>query len=173
MSMYTTQQALEIAITIIEADQSLTSASRCEIIHKLKILSKKAWRQSWNKNTIREAIHRFVEEHGRLPNTSDLRGDNMPSEPTIRAYFHMTLTTLLVHEFPEYRFYKISPKANRYDMLTKDEWLKYFAEQFNKHLCPEMNGRVYNQLRDRGTPTWDTIARYTGDITVPTVNITN
>ena len=28
-----------------------------------------------------------------------------------------------------------------------------------------MNGRVYNQLRDRGTPTWDTIARYTGDVT--------
>lgn len=137
MSMYTTQQALAIAITIIEADQSLTSASRCEIIHKLKILSKKAWRQSWNNNTIREAIHRFVEEHGRLPNTSDLRGDNMPSEPTIRAYFHMTLTTLLVHEFPEYRFYKISPKANRYDMLTKDEWLKYFAEQFNSIYVPK------------------------------------
>ena len=67
---------------------------------------------------------------------------------------------------------KIEQTLN-YDMLTKDEWLKYFAEQFNKHLCPEMNGRVYNQLRDRGTPTWDTIARYTGDITVPTVNITN
>ena len=165
MGMYTIQQALEIALKSVESDESLSRATRREVMEKINTVSKTTWRKSWNQETIRKAIHSFMEEHGRLPNTADLRLNNMPSEPTIRAYFHMNLTTLLITEFPEHRFYKISPKAEKYDMLTREEWLNFFSEQFNKHLCPEMNGRVYNQLRDRNTPTWDTIARYTGDIT--------
>lgn len=161
---YSSQEAIKIAIESVELRTDLSEASRRETLKKLKALSKNVWQKSWNQKTIVEAIHKFKEEHGRVPNTADLHRDELPSLHTIQAHFHLAYSTFIAQEFPEYRFYHINPKADRYAALTKEEWLAFFAEQFNKHLCPEMNGRVYNQLRDSGTPTWDTIARYTGDI---------
>lgn len=162
---YSSQEAIRIAIESVKIRADISEASRRETLKKLNALSKNVWYKSWDKESIKEAIHKFKDQHGRIPNTADLARIELPSYNIIRAHFHLSYSTFIAQEFPEYRFYKPNPKTNRYDALTVDEWIQFFVEQFNKHLCPEMNGRVYNQLRDRGTPTWDTIARYTGDIT--------
>jgi hypothetical protein len=164
--MFSIQQAIEIAAQSVKMRTDLPTATYQEVLGKLERLSRQVWNKSWNKETIIEALQRFKEENGRAPIVTDLNQKELPSGGTIQAYFHTTPATFLKQMFPENR---CRPKSfNRgkvYGFVTEEDWLQCFTEQFNKHLCTEMNGRVYNQLRDDSTPTWNTIARNTGTIT--------
>ena len=166
MSINSFKQALEVAVQSIEMRDDIPPGTKRDIMRCMHGLYAQVGRRCWTKEEILDAIHKFKDNHGRYPTLADLNMGELPSEYVIKARCNHSLRTLLIQEFPELAFYQPPKKSgNFYDSLTKEEWLTYFSEQFNKHLCPGMNGRVYNQRRDKGTPTWHTIAMRTGDIT--------
>lgn len=166
MSMFSLQQAIEIAAQSVEMRTDLSPATHREVLEKLENLSKHVWMTSWNKKTIVEALHKFKEENGRAPNVTDLNLKCLPSGGTIQAHFHITASLFLKQMFPENRCQPHSFNRNNvYGFVTEEDWLECFITQFNKHLCPEMNARYYDRFRDDSTPTWHTIAKHTGTLT--------
>lgn len=159
MSMYNAQQAMEIAIRTVKQCCDLTEASKNDVLKKLYAITKSVTKKNWDQKSILEALHKFHKTHGKPPAVLDLSLDELPSGYIITSHFHCSPGTLLRREFPETR--KVRPK-NIYGFTTEQEWIDCFKEQFNKHLFPGMNNRKYNQIRDKGTPAWETIARNTG-----------
>ena len=51
---------------------------------------------------------------------------------------------------------------NSMNLDTEDDWINCFREQFNKNIDEGISSKKYNLLRDKNTPTWETIARHCG-----------
>lgn len=150
---------MEIAIQSVEQRSDLTDTGKKDVLKKLYSITKTVTRNNWNKETIIEALHKYRNIHGKPPAVLDLTSEDLPSGYVIISHFHCSPATLLRREFPET---KRARAQNAFGFSTEQEWIDCFSKQFNKHLYPGMNSRKYNQLRDKGTPAWETIARNTG-----------
>ena len=114
----------------------------------------------WTKEQVFDALDKWKAEHGRNPTITNLAETDMPSGSTIQYLFDMKPTAFLNIYYPNN-----TPKKNtsQYTIKSKQEWIDNFVEQFNKN--KPISGREYDLKRDKGTPTWGTIARYVGAAT--------
>ena len=124
-------------------------------------MSGRDWYIRWDKESIIKALNDYKEKTGRAPTVTNLVETGMPKNLTIQSHFHIRASEFLKQLFPENRNLKKNAKPySKFGFETEEEWLNCFAEQFKKHLCPDMCSKKYDLLRDKGTPTWSTIAKH-------------
>ena len=61
--------------------------------------------------------------------------------------------------------HSINPRAryhSAFGFQTKEDWLRCFRTQFEKHRKEIRSAKNYNALKDRGAPTWGTICNHVG-----------
>ena len=159
MGKITFQKAIQIAIGSTRDNNVIDEKERSETIKILENVLKRDYFTYWDKDKIIEALMDYKERTGLTPTVTSLTEIGMPKATTIRTHFHIKASLLLKQLFPENR--RTRPEkmyTNPYGFDTEEAWLKCFTEQFHKCGCP--TSRRYNALRDKDTPTWNTIARY-------------
>lgn len=104
----------------------------------------------------------YKERTGVAPTSTSLKEHGMPKGVTIQSLFHMTPSHFLKQLFPETRSLQgvDAQVHNAYGFETEQDWLNCFAEQFNCHKHEEMCCKKYNIVKDKHTPTCETIARH-------------
>ncbi len=55
----------------------------------------------WTQNSVLDAFAQFIQENSRLPTRGDF-DETLPSRPTIKKIFNMSLVEFEQHYFPEY-----------------------------------------------------------------------
>lgn len=154
MMKCTNKRALEIAI---DAISSLPPTEENQAaIETLVKMRRSKWNTHWTKESICEALDKWVAEHGRAPTVTNLCEEGMPAAVTIQTHFDIPAKTFLRHRYSDY----IKEKENKYGFKTKEDWIQCFREQFYKHNRPTSS--AYNVVRDPDTPTFYTIMNNTG-----------
>lgn len=164
MSILSTIQALQICIESIEKREDIPKKTKTEAIEHVKRLMGRDWYIQWDKESIIKALTDYKERTGKAPTVTNLTETGMPKSLTIQSHFHMKASLLLKQLFPENRTASESSKKrnNPYGFETEGQWVCCFRGQFNKHINEGMCCKAYDHLRDKGTPTWSTIARHCG-----------
>lgn len=164
MSILSTLQAISLGIESIKKRSDLPQKKQQEAIKILERLSSRDWYINWDKESIIKALRDYKERTGKAPTVTNLVETGMPKSITIQSHFQMRASLLLKQLFPENRNLdnKKTIYHNPFGFNTEDEWLNCFIEQFNKHSNKNMTSQNYNILRDKGTPTWGTIAKNCG-----------
>lgn len=154
----TTIKAINIAIAAIE--QLPESEENRQAVTRLTNIKRQGRLMRWTKEQVFDALDKWKVDHGRNPTITNLAETDMPSGSTIQYLFDMKPTAFLNIYYPNN-----TPKKNtsQYTIKSKQEWIDNFVEQFNKN--KPISGREYDLKRDKGTPTWSTIARYVGAAT--------
>lgn len=151
----TTIEAINIAISAIQ--QLPESEENKQAIIRLTNVKRQDRLMRWTKEQVFEALDKWKAEHDRNPTMTNLSETDMPSGSTIQCLFDMKPTAFLNIYYPNDKPKKIT---SQYTIKSKQEWIDNFIEQFNKN--KPISGREYDLKRDKGTPTWGTIARYVG-----------
>ena len=148
-------QALQIAINAIK--QLPETAENKMAIKRLDEMSKdcKVSGTYWTKEKVFEVLDKWKEEHFRKPTVTTLMEEGMPSPATIQRLFDMKGSTFFSIYYPRKNKAK---RKNKYSLMSEEDWVKNFIEQFNK--IKPVSSDDYNAKREQGTPTWQTIARY-------------
>lgn len=154
--MISTSKALEIAIDSIRLRNDLSEATKRSAMNKLESLDLSGYYIKWDEQSVIDALISFKDRNGRAPTTTDLAERGMPKGVTISSLFHMKPASFLRKLFPETSGGG-RRKVNKFGFNTKEEWLRCFANQFTKHNINCCN--QYNEVRDDGTPAWETIAK--------------
>lgn len=162
MGILSATQAIQIAIDSIEQRNDLPPRKQEEAIQIMSNILEQEWYIKWDQQSIIDSLKEFKKKTGKAPTVTDLTEKGMPKSLTIQTHFHMSASLLLKQLFPENRVIKKS--TNIYGFKTEDDWLNCFAEQFEKHKKQGMSCRRYDLLRDKGTPSWNTITRHCGYI---------
>ena len=145
-------QAINIAIDAIS--QLPKSEFNNQAILRLKNMKRDKTIQ-WTKEMVFEQLDKWKIDHGRNPTVTNLTEQDMPKGITIQNLFDMKASAFLNIYYPTETRKAIT---SRYKMKTKEEWVTDFVTQYNK-IKPKSSNE-YNTLRDNGSPTWNTTARY-------------
>lgn len=78
--------------------------------------------------SVLDAFAQFIQENGRLPTRGDF-DDALPSRPTIKKIFNMSLVEFEQHYFPEH--YKGTNKNSHYWWFTEKDFLDCFLDNYN------------------------------------------
>lgn len=159
MGYFSIYKAVEFAVDSVRKNKDLTATQKDETIKLLKNLSKRDYFIKWDKEKIITVLKDYKERTGLTPTVTTLSEPGMPKGITIQSFFHVKPSLFLKQLFPENR--KTRPDkmyTNVYGFNCDEAWLNCFREQFKKTGCT--SAKAYNSLRDKDTPTWDTIARY-------------
>lgn len=149
------KEALKIAIEAInqlpKTDENKQAIVRLEgIIKDCKITG-----TYWTQEKVFEVLNKWRDDHGRNPSVTNLMEPEMPPPSTIQRLFDMSGSAFLNIYYPHSTKAK---RKNKYTTKTEQEWIEDFVEQFNK--IQPCSANDYNTKREKGTPTWLTIARY-------------
>lgn len=82
----------------------------------------------WTPNSVLDAFAQFIQENGRLPTRGDF-DDALPSRPTIKKIFNMSLAEFEQHYFPEH--FKGINKNSHYCWFTEKDFLDCFLDNYN------------------------------------------
>lgn len=162
MSILSTAQALQLAVSSVEQRSDLPPKTKAQAIKLLQSLEQADWHRSWTKESILQALNDYKQRTGKAPTVTILKEHGMPKSVTVQAVFQMSPSLLLKRLFPENQKQRhVNPTlSNPFGFETAEDWLNCFREQFDKHKTEGISSRRYNALRDPNTPTWETIARH-------------
>jgi len=110
----------------------------------------------WSESTIFDTVDQFVLENGKISTAKEFDKRGMPPHPVIQLRFGLT-----VREFLD-KYYPVQKQCDSkiYCTKTKEEWLAVFIQNYNT--VQPTGANQYNELREKGTPTWGTYARLLG-----------
>ena len=164
MSILSTEKAIILGIESIELRTDIPPKTKEQAICLLRSLEKSDWHKSWDKESVIKALKDYKERTGRAPTVTNLKEHGMPKSVTIYSLFHISPSLLLKRLFPEnINLRYVNPEIfNPFGFDSEEDWLSCFIEQFNKNKHKGINCRQYNILRDKNTPTRETIARHCG-----------
>lgn len=161
MGYFSIHKAIEIAIGSIKSNNDLSPKTKKETIRILNNIAKRDYFTYWDKGKIIRTLKDYKERTGLTPTVTTLTEVGMPKATTVQSIFHIKASLFLKQLFPEKRKTRHDKMyTNPYGFNTEEAWLKCFKEQFEK--CGYPTSKRYNALRDKDTPTWNTIARYLG-----------
>ena len=164
MSILSTVQAISLGIESIEAREDIPPKTKEQAIKLLKSLEQADWHRGWTKESILQALNDYRQRTGKAPTVTSLKEHGMPKDVTIRSVFQMSPSLLLKRMFPESGNQSLADRArsDQFGFETREDWIKCFREQFEKHKSEGMSCRRFNLLRDANTPAWETTARHCG-----------
>lgn len=146
-------KAISIAIEAI--NQLPYSDENEQAIKRLKTLGEMTINQHWTKETIFQALNQWKDEHGRNPTVTNLVEYGMPKAVTIQRMFDMKASVFMSIYYPSEQTKK---PVTKYSVRTEQEWIDNFRRQYEQ-MKPK-SGREYNNRREEGSPTWNTIIKY-------------
>lgn len=146
-------KAISIAIEAIK--QLPYSDENEQAIKMLKAFSKMTINRRWTKEAVFQALDQWRDEHGRNPTVTNLVEDGMPKAVTIQRMFDMKASAFMSIYYPSEHTKK---PVTKYSVRTEQEWIDDFKRQYEK-IKPK-SGREYNNRREEGSPTWNTIIKY-------------
>lgn len=151
----TRKEALLHAIDIIS--NISTTHNNMLIIEKLQEIIADLPLNMWTESAIHDAIQQWAIDNGRYPMVSDFKSRYLPSHPSVKNRFGMTLGDFLAKYYPQS---KPRCKTPKYRYKTKYEWKEIFINEYkriNPHSCNE-----FDKKRSAGVPMWITIAKMFG-----------
>lgn len=144
----TRKDALREAIHIVSKAR-IGKQRKAEIVAGLELCRRELPFSHWSREAIFDACDTWVQEHGALSVTA-FASPQMPSHPVIQNRFGMTARAFRDQFYPA----RDAPSGSRRGL---SRWNELFAEEFNRIRCTGQ--RDYNRRRDRGLPTWNTMAK--------------
>lgn len=150
----TRKKALEEAIHIV-ANARIGKQRKADLLDALDLCRRELPFSRWSREAIFDACDTWVQERGEL-SVRAFASRQMPSHTVIQNRFGMT-----AREFRD-RYYPLSspPAGGRYQKRGAEEWNALFIREFSRLGCTGQ--KDYNSRRDRGLPTWNTMAAMNG-----------
>lgn len=147
------ERAISIAIKAIE--QLPPSDENEQAIKRLQSLGKVRLNAQWTKERVFQALDQWRDEHGRNPTVSNLVEYGMPKAVTIQRMFDMKASVFMSIHYPREN---IKKPTTKYSIRSEQEWIDDFRRQYEQ-IKPK-SGCEYNNRREEGSPTWNTIVKY-------------
>lgn len=146
----TRKRALLAAVRIVES-MKIKQEEKKEIIDGLNLCLSELPFSKWSKEAIFDACNQFIEENGKIT-LNDFKKAELPSHPTIRNRFGMTLAEFCNEYYPDrmQAFIK-SPYQN----MSRQELTDIFKCEFNR--IHPTSRKDYDKRRDKKTPCSTTI----------------
>ena len=149
----TRKQAMEEAFNILGEMPGTDEV--CRALMEMKDDSMK----KWTKDCVLEVIGEFRVRNGRLPCKEDFqyrsqRRPKLPSRKVIKEIFGTDYRQMMDEYFVEY------PKVPKYAYYTKEQWLSFFREEYERLGHPTME--EYMSKRRRNTPNPKTMMKICG-----------
>lgn len=146
----TRQTALKQAIAIIKKAK-IPDSERNEIIKGLTLCIDELPYAKWSKAAIFDACDQFIEDHNRRPTLNDFNTRYLPSHPTVKLRFGMTLKEFRDTYYPP-------------DKAYEEERINALIANFKSDV--EKKGiygrREYDMARDKSLPTSTTLIKLVG-----------
>lgn len=144
----TRKQALARAIELIDDE---------EVKNKLKEINDWFPLTRWSKEAIMDAVDQFILDAGRVPTMRDFSHNrNLPPHKSVKACFGIEVREFLDKYYPVKRLCDTKKYYNK----SKEAWLLIFKE--NYIAVKPRSGDMYNDKRDKATPSWRTVAKMFG-----------
>ena len=153
----TRKTALLRAISIIQ-EMTPQPEDGDELIEKLQLCIDELPFSKWSKDAIFDACDQYCEDNNRTYLiTADFQKAELPSHPTVKNRFGMTLA-----EFRDKYYPLPSSRSGRspYSDKPVEAYNKDFVEFYKNNYG--MRGAEYNNKRPNGYPTWNTLAKMNG-----------
>lgn len=150
----TRKEALREAIQIVSSAR-IGRQRKADIIAGLTLCRQELPFARWSREAVFDACDAWVEEHGALTLRA-FASPEMPCHTTVKNRFGMT-----ARQFRD-RYYPLdgAQPGSPYGGDSVDEWNRRFRADFHAMGC---TGQAdYNRRRDRGLPTWNTVAAMNG-----------
>lgn len=153
----TRKTALLRAISMIEA-MTPPPEGKDELIKKLQLCIDELPFSKWSEDAIFDACDQYCEDHNRTYLiTSDFQKAELPSHPTVKNRFGMTLSEFRdkYYPLPSSRSGK-SPYSDRPVESYNKDFVEFYKNNYG------IRGDEYNNRRPAGSPTWHTLAKMNG-----------
>lgn len=155
MVLMTRKNALKNAISAVEKSDFDDNAKQM-IIEKLELCISELPFAKWSEAAIFDACDQFIEDNGRPLILNDFTSAQLPSHPTIKNRFGMTLK-----EFRDLYYPLDNPySTSKYKYVALPESLKRFHDEFIR--CEARTREDYDRLRDKTHPCSATILKIAG-----------
>lgn len=152
----TRKQAISTVLGYLDKQPGL-SPDLCKAILILKEMQNGMPGKIWTDDAIREAVERFMEEHGRLPKVKELDTvEYLPPHSVVARQYGMTAGKWLEENYP-------GPKGNlsgRYKGLTPADLREMFISEYQR-LQP-ISEEDFDRRRQKSVPCWHYTARQLG-----------
>lgn len=142
----TRKQALQQAIEIVN-ESTVDEETRKSIVEKLELCISELPFAKWSEEAVFDACDQYILEHKRPLTLKDFASKELPSHPTVRNRFGISL-----REFRD-TYYPLPPVPDRTaDRIQKDiqEVIREFAEEFKR--IEAKTREDYDRRRDRRHP---------------------
>ena len=149
----TRKMALKAAIEVIN-NADIEEETKKNITEKLELCIQELPFAKWSEAAIFDACDQFIAEHGRPLHLRDFVTKELPSHPTVKNRFGMTLKEFrdTYYPLPEERAKKPTP--------TPEETIESFRKEFLE--CGAETMEEYDRLRSPGAPHSLTVIKYSG-----------
>lgn len=148
----TRKQAILLGISILSKNQK-----NHEIVKKLQEILDEYPYKKWTKNAVFDSVEQFrIEHNGRYPTAKEFENAGLPSHPSIKNLFNMTVTEFLDVYYPD----RLTTSCSRYNKQSPFYWM----EQFKETYLSINNGRyvqeiVYDKKRKENSPSAQTLVK--------------
>ena len=140
----TRKQALHKALEVVTDEE--TKEKITEILSELPFTG-------WSEKTIFDTIDQFIIDHGRTPTVTDFKKKGMPPHPVIKLRFGKTLREFLDSHYPTQKLCE----SKIFSSKSREEWQELFIAEYHK--IKPGSAEEYNTHRQKGSPSWATVAR--------------
>ena len=150
------REALKAAYQLVK-DASLPQKEKEEILFGLDLCLSELPFAQWSQAAIFDACDQFILDKGRLPRLRDFNRAGLPSHPTVKNRFGLSLRQFLDRYYPPATGI---PTRSPYGGRPASHWLDIFQREY-RSLLPK-SAAAYNAQRPKGTPSWATLAKMLG-----------
>lgn len=151
----TRKNALKNAISAVK-NSDFDDETKQMIIEKLELCISELPFAKWTQAAIFDACDQFIEDNGRPLILRDFVSAKLPSHPTIKQRFGITLKEFrdLYYPLPEIK------SSSKYKNVELPESLKRFHDEFVR--CGARTREDYDNMRDKSHPCSATILKIAG-----------
>ena len=148
----TRKQAILLGISILSKNKKNN-----EIVEKLQEILDEYPYKKWTKAAVFDAVEQYrIEHNGRYPNACDFRLNGLPSHPSIKNLFNMTVVEFLDYYYPD----RSVISHTRFNSQSPFYWMKQFKETYilinnGRHVTQE----IYDQSMEKGSPCAQTLIK--------------
>lgn len=158
-AMMTKRRAIEVILNYFDTHDCELDETLCMALEGLKTIQRRLPNQKWTKENIKESIDTYIEKHGRLPSSNEMKARYyLPPYQCIEQTVGIPVGEWLLKTYPEYAE---KGKRGAYYVGLRMKQMKdpesFFLSEY-KRILPR-TADDYNRNRTPGSPGWKSIAK--------------